>query len=93
MTTLDIGRGGDHMTDYELTEAEQEADNDYMDGLLLTTDAYNAGYTAGMAANYSTCPPEYNADEGDDWIDGFCDCLETRLQASLGRDKAQEVEW
>jgi hypothetical protein len=74
------------MSDYELTEAEQT------ELASLTNTAYAAGYTEGMTANYSTCPPEYSADEADEWIDGFCDCLETRLQAALGRDKASEVD-
>jgi hypothetical protein len=81
------------MTDYpELTEAEQDADNEWMDGLLLTNTAYAAGYTAATTPTYTACPPEYTADEAADWVDGFLDCLETRLQAALGRDKASEID-
>ena len=58
----------------------------------VMSDAYSAGYTAATTPHYTTIPAEYNADEADKWIDGFTDCLQVRLQAALGRDKAQAVE-
>jgi hypothetical protein len=83
------------MSDYELTETEQEADNDYMDELLaLTTDAYNAGYTAGMDAEPVRMPYKMGSDEASEWADGLFDSLLARNYAARERlDKASEVTW
>ena len=49
------------------------------------SEAYSAGYTAATTPHYTTIPAEYNLVESSEWIDGFCDGLQVRLDAAMRR--------
>jgi hypothetical protein len=57
------------------------------------SEAYNAGYTAGMDAEPVRMPYPMGSDEASDWADGLFDSLLARNYAARERvDKAQEID-